>query len=318
MRRMLLFLVLFAACHALAQDCTQIMPAIMVDEESRTFLSGITPDRLHAKLGRVIVPVASVERISGFRLLILFDISGSMEQKDSLFSHQHKALALVSRTLDELLDELPQGTKVEYGLFNNNAAFGPAFTANSEELRKSLSDLREQMKRRGRKATALYDALRESLARFDSPQPGDSVLLVTDGMDNESRLRAGKVEEEAARKGVRVFAILLNEGHFDYDGSRLVMLDFAERTGGSVHVINVAGNAWTGAKEPEEERRELRRFWNNEVLAGYLLRFNLPANAKKQGKWMLSVDRLPGQKTKILAAYPSRLNACPVATAAAH
>jgi hypothetical protein len=83
-------------------------------------------------------------------------------------------------------------------------------------------------------------------------------------------------------------------------------------------VINVAGNTWTGAKEPEEERRELRRFWNNEVLAGYLLHFNVPIAAKNQRKWMLSVDRLPGQKTKILAAYPSRLNACPVTTAAAH
>jgi hypothetical protein len=174
------------------------------------------------------------------------------------------------------------------------------------------------MKRRGLKKTALYDAIRDGMARFDPPQPGDSIVMVTDGMDNVSRLRAGKVQEEAARKGVRVFTILLNEYHFDYDGSRLVILDFAERTGGSVHVINIAGNAWTGDKEPEEERRELRRFWNNEVLSGYLLRFNLPANAKKQGKWILRVDRLPGQKTKILAAYPSRLNACSVATAAAH
>jgi von Willebrand factor type A domain len=241
MRSALFLLVLSLPCVALAQGCTQTMPAIMVDEESRTFLSGITPDRLHAKLGSLVVPIASVERIPGFRVLILFDTSGSMEKTDSLFSHQHKALALVKSALDELLDELPQGTKVEYGLFNKDAAFGPAFTANAEELRKSFSDLTEQMKRHGRKATALYDALRESLSRFDPPQPGDSVLLVTDGMDNESRLRAGKAQEEAARKGVRVFTILLNEYHFDYDGSRLAMLDFAQRTGGSVHVINVAG-----------------------------------------------------------------------------
>lgn len=318
MRSALLLLALSVPCVALAQDCTQTMPAIMVDEETRTFLPGITADHLHAKLGSVIVPVAGVERIPNFRVLILFDASGSMEQTDSLFSYQHKALALVKSTLGELLDELPQGTKVEYGLFNNDAAFGPAFTANSDELRKSLSDLTEQMKRRRRKATALYDALRESLARFEPAQPGDSVLLVTDGMDNESRLRAGKVQEEAARKGVRVFTILLNEYHFDYNGSRLVMVDFAERTGGSVHVINIAKNAWTGNKEPEEERRELRRFWTNEVLSGYLLRFNVPASARNQRKWLLRVDRLPGQKSKTLAAYPSRLNVCTVATAAAH
>lgn len=318
MRQALILLILFPACCALAQDCAQTVPAIIVDEETRTFLSGITPDRLHAKLGSVLAPVTSVEPIPNFRVLILFDTSGSMEQTDVPFRHQRKALALIDSTLDELLGELPQGAKVEYGLFNSYAVFGREFTPDREELRKSLIELHEQMNRRGRKATALYDALRESLERFDSPQPGDSVLLVTDGMDNESRLRAEKVQEEAARKGVRVFTILLNEYHFDYDGSRLVILDFAERTGGSVHVINIAGNAWTGDKEPEEERRELRRFWTNEVLSGYLLRFNVPASARKQRKWILRVDRLPGQNTKVLAAYPSRLNACPVATAAAH
>ena len=281
-------------------------------------MSGITADRLHAKLGSLSVPITSVESITNFRVLILFDTSGSMEQKDSLFSRQHKVLALVNRTLDELLGELPRGTKVEYGLFNNDAAFGPAFSANPEELRRSLSDITERMKGRRRKATALYDALRESLQRFDPPQPGDSVLIVTDGMDNESRLRAGKVQEEAATRGVRVFTVLINEDQFDFDGSRMVMLDFAERTGGSVHVIDVAKNAWISDKQPEEERQDLRRFWNNEVLSGYLLHFNVPASARKQRKWLLSVDRLPGQKTKTLASYPSRLNPCPVATAEAH
>lgn len=318
MRQSLLVLILCSACHALAQDCTQTMPAIMVDEESRTFLSGITPHRLHVKLGSVTLPVTRVERIQDFRVLILFDTSGSMEHKDSLFSHQHKALALVNRTLDELLNELPQGTKVEYGLFNNDAAFGPAFSTNQEELRRSLSDLTERMKGRKRKATALYDALRESLQRFDPPQSGDSVVIVTDGMDNESRLRAGKAQDEAARKGIRIFTILMQDNLPDFDGSRLAILDFAEHTGGSVHVIDVNKSAWASDKQPEQERLELRRFWTNEVLSGYLLRFNVPASARKQRKWMLSVDRLPGQKSKTLAAYPSRLNACPVATAAAH
>ena len=104
----------------------------------------------------------------------------------------------------------------------------------------------------------------------------------------------------------------------DVDGSGAVIFDFAERTGGSVHVINVARNSWIGADQPEQERKDLRRFWNNEVLSGYMLHFTLPASARKPRKWLLSVDRLPGQKSKIVASYPSRLNACPVATAAAH
>lgn len=293
------------------------MPAIMVDEETRAFVPAMTPDRLHAKLGSLTVPVTIVERIANFRVLILFDVSGSMKTTDVPFHYQRKALALINATFDELMGELPQGTTVEYGLFNSHAMFGPEFTARPEDLRKSLVELNEQM-RRSPKGTALYDALQGSLARFDPPQAGDSIVIVTDGIDNESRLGARRVQEEGSQKGIRIFSILIRGNEFDYEGRWLAMLDFAQRTGGSVHVIDVATNPWSGNKEAEQERQELRRFWKNEVISGYMLHFNVPASTRKQRKWLLSVNRLPGQKSKTLAAYPSRLNACPVATAAAH
>jgi hypothetical protein len=320
MRSALFLLALSLQCAAPAQDCTQTVPAIMLDGDSRVFVPAITPDRLHAKLGSVLVPVASVEQIQSFRVLVLLDTSASMDPSDAPFTHRRKAMALINSTLDELLGELPHGAKVEYGLFDNYAVFGPEFTADREELRKSLDDSRERMKHRGVKKTALYDAIRDSMARFDPAQPGDSILIVTDGEDNESRLRPGKVQDEAAQKGVRVFSILTQDNRPevpDVEGSSAVIFDFAERTGGSIHVINMARNSWLSTDQLEQERQDLRRFWNNEVLSGYLVHFILPASARKQRKWLLSVDRLPGQKTKILAAYPSRLNACPVATAAA-
>jgi hypothetical protein len=317
MRCLPLLWILFPGFLAMAQDCSQTMPAIFLDEQRRPPVPAITSGRLHAKLGSLTVPVTSVERIANFRVLILFDASGSMEQTDVPFGYQRKALALINATFDDLMGELPQGTNVEYGVFNSRAVFGPKFTAYPEDLRKSLVKLNE-LSRRGHKGTALYDALQESLARFDPPQPGDSIVIVTDGMDNESRLKAGKVQEEASRKGVRLFSILIRGNEFDYQGAWLMILDFSERTGGSVHVINVGTNPWTGDKGAEEERQELRRFWKNEIISGYLLHFNLPAGTKKQRKWLLSVDRLPGQKRKVLAAYPSRLNPCPVTSATAH
>lgn len=321
MRCLLFLLIAVSGSLAAAQDCTQTMPAIMVDEESRNFLSGITPDRLHAKVGSLGVPIASVERIPSFRVLVLIDTSGSMDPTDAPFVYRRRALEVVNKALDELLDQLPPRVRLEYGVFNNNAVFGPEFTADAQQLRKSLVDSTERTKGHRVKSTALYDAVKEGLERFDSPQPGDSILMLTDGGDNISHAKPQKIQEEAERKGVRLFTVLFLGGgtaSSPTEGSPQEMSDFAERTGGSVHVIDASKSSWLDAKEREKAKQELRRFWNNEVLSGYLLRFNLPANAKKQGKWTLSVDRLPGQKTKILAAYPSRLNACPVATAAAH
>ena len=321
MRRVALLLLLFPTCLALAQECTQAVPAIMLDGESRAFVPGITPDRLHAKLGSIIVPVSGVEQIHSFRVLVLIDASGSMDPTDAPFVYRRRALEAVNKALDELLDQLPPHVRLEYGVFNNNAAFGPEFTADAQQLRKSLVDSTEQMKGHRVRSTALYDAVQEGLERFDSPQPGDSILMLTDGGDNISHAKPQIVQEEAARKGVRLFTVLLLGGGAitsPTEGTPQELFDFAERTGGSVHVIDVSKSFWNYAKEREKAKQELRFFWNNEVLSGYLLHFTLPASTRKQRKWLLSVDRLPGQKTKIVASYPSRLNTCPVATAEAH
>ena len=321
MRSVLLFLVLFPACQALAQECMQTMPAILVNEETRKAVPSITADRLHAKIGKVALPITSVEPITSFRVLILIDTSGSMDPTNTPFTHLRSALEVLNKELDELLDQLPPGVQLEFGVFNNNAAYGTDFTADAQLLRKSLVDSTARTKRSGVRSTALYDAIKEGLEHFDPAQPGDSILTLTDGADNISRSRPEKIQEEAARKGIRLFTVLFLGGGVvatPTEGSPQAMFDFGERTGGSVHVVNVSQSSWIDAKEREKARQELRRFWNNEVLSGYLLRFNVPASARKQRKWMLSVDRLPGQKTKTLAAYPSRLNACPVATAAAH
>ena len=317
MRRVLLSLIFFAGCYALAQDCPQTMPAIMLNADTRLSVPALTAERLHVRIGSAVAPVTSVEPITRFRVLILMDASASMGATDVPFAHLRMAIALVNTTLDQVINELPPGVSVEYGMFNNYAVFGPGFISDAAELRKSQSDLTERLKHRGLKKTALYDALHDGLQRFGSPQPGDSILLLTDGVENDSRSKAGKIQEEAATSGVRLFTILFHSNEPDIEGSVLEIPNFAERTGASVHLIDATSSFWTGGKGREQEKQDLLRFLKNEVLSGYVLRFNPPAG-KKNSKWLLSVDRLPGQKYKIVAAYPSRLNGCPERTAVAH
>jgi hypothetical protein len=304
-----------------AQECTQAVPAIFLNETTREAVPSNAVERPHAKIGKVAIPITALEPIRSFRVLILIDTSGSMDPSNKPFVHQRKALELVKQLLDELLEELPPYVRVEYGVFNKNADFGPEFTADADLLRKSLTASNERTNVHRNKSTALYDALGAALERFGPPEPGDSILALSDGGDNTSHAKPENIQEEAARKGVRIFTALFLGGGVPSsptEGSPQTVLDFAERTGGSVHVIDVTKNDWVDDKKRENAKQDLRRFWNNEVLSGYLLHFILPASARNQRKWLLSVDRLPGQNAKILATYPSRLNACPVATATAH
>jgi hypothetical protein len=301
-----------------AQDCTQTLPAIFLNEQTREAVTAITADRLHAKVGKVLLPVISVEPIPSFRVLILIDTSGSMDAHVPLFN-QRRALETTNQALDELLDQLPPGVQIEYGAFNQGAVFGAEFTADAQELRRSKAESIERTKRHGERSTALYDAVQQGLEHFYSVQPGDSILILTDGGDNLSESKPEKIQEEAAKKGVRLFTILFtgnNHVSAPTEESPATMFDFAEHTGGSVHTLDVSQGIWGDAKGREKQKQELRRFWSNEVLSGYVLRFKLPTNVKKQRKWILRVDRLPDQKYKIVAAYPNRLSPCPQTRAA--
>jgi len=318
MRRVLLLLLFFTGCHVLAQDCSQAIPAILVNGETREAVPAMTADRLHAKAGKMAIPNTGLEPISSFRVLILIDASGSMDPSGPPFVHERKALEILNKALDELLDQLPPHVRLEYGVFNNSADFGPEFTADAQQLRKSLVDSTERMKVHRIKSTALYDAVKEGLERFDSPQPGDSILMLTDGADNTSRAKPQQIQEEAARKGVRLFTVLLvGRGTISSptEGLPQTMFDFAERTGGSVHVIDVSKSSWTDTKERDKAKQEFRRFFSNEVLTGYLVHLKIPADSAKERKWVLAVDRLPGQKTRTMLSYPSRLNSCSLESA---
>jgi hypothetical protein len=315
------FLVVFFICcgsAVFAQNCKQTMPAVIVEEEARAFDGSMTAERLHAKIGSVLVPVNQLERITNFRVLILMDMSGSMEVDDPPLVYQRKVLALVRDKLQELVGALPQDVKVQYGEFNSYAVFGGEFSSDPKVIESSMPEMAAQLKHRGLKKTALYDALHEAIGRFGATQPGDSIVVVTDGGDNSSKLNDKKVQEKAGERGVRVFTILVKNESQPYEEQNWnALLGIAERTGGSVHIIDSRRTAWLDAKTSQAERENLSRFWQNEVLSGYLLHFEVPAGARNR-KWLLRIDRVPGQKKGDLASYPSRLNACPSESAAAH
>jgi hypothetical protein len=315
------FSLVFVLCYGvavLAQACKQVMPAIVVEGEARTFDSSMTAERLHAKIGRLLVPITRLERITSFRVLILMDVSGSMEVNEPPVVYQRKVLALVRDRLQELVATLPHDVKVQYGEFNSYAVFGGDFSSDRKVLESSLPEMTERLKHRGPKKTALYDAIQQAILQFGSVQPGDSILVVTDGGDNNSNLSDKKVREEAAARGIRLFTILVKGESQPYEEQSWdVTLNLAERTGGSVHIIDSRRTAWMDAKTSQAEQQNLSRFWQNEVLAGYLLYFEVPAGPKNR-KWLLRIDRMPGQKKEDLASYPSRLNACLSQSASIH
>jgi hypothetical protein len=300
---------------ATAQTCEVTVPATIVDAQTGIFIPSITPAMLHAKIGKSFFPVSSVERIKTFRILLLLDASGSMTY-DSSHDPKVDTVQRIKELLDENLWALPPGLEVGFGLFNKVAVFGNEFTLDPGRLHHLIPETTARLKRPGNGPTAILDAIHEALSQFGSVRPGDTILLITDGGENGSKkVLERNLAKELSRKGVRLFVVLVLDRFSWLEQRNINLADLAERSGGAVHTINSAFSTRADKESLALLKQDLDRLWKEQVLSAYLLHFNMPADERREHKWILAVDPAANGQKKVAAGYPSRLEPCPVNTA---
>jgi hypothetical protein len=86
----------------------------------------------------------------------------------------------------------------------------------------------------------------------------------------------------------------------------------AHNTGGRVEILNANNRAWVIKKYSGEQVMELRRFWQQDVLNGYVLNVRTPVFSKEK-KWRLKINKSADPKFKnVDLSYPERLLPCPL------
>src|SRR5262249_43039297 len=168
----------------------------------------------------------------------------------------------------------------------------------------------------------LYDSLHEALKRFGTPQAGDSILLLTDGGDNRSKLVPKELEHEFRAAKARLLTMMVY-GPYVLAGpegaQQSSVQELVARTGGSTFAINPESPAWADPKNKLRTGEIVRRFWNERVLNTDVIQVQVPGTLRKESKWMLSVNSETDARLKhAVVIYPTRLSPCPVATASAH
>ena len=130
--------------------------------------------------------------------IVMIDSSGSMTV----------SLDLVKDGAEQFLIRLLPEDQGQVGAFNDKIEFHPAteFTSDRDALVSYLKQLDFGY------PTRLYDAIDESLARFENLDGRRVVLVFTDGDDTASKISSGHVMDRARAKDVMVYAIgLVNE-----------------------------------------------------------------------------------------------------------
>lgn len=320
MAQRLVLLMSFTPGLAAAQKCEISVPATILDAQTGKFIPSVAPSMFHARINKTLLPVTAAERILNFRVLLLVDASGSMSRIDvGSPSRQRDTVQKLKEMLDENLYSFPPGVQVSFGVFNKQIAFANEFTSDPERLHRLIPETITRLKSPGIGQTPLFDAIHMALAQFGSVQPGDTILLLTDGGENNSKQISEKsLGNELSRKGVRLFVLLVQDRSPSSPEEAVavaVMSELAERSGGAVRIYGTDSLWWGDKKRLQSAKEEIQRFWNEEVLSAYLVRFTIPDGIRKEQKWLLAIDPAANLGKKMAAGYPSRIEPCPVTTA---
>jgi len=234
------------------------------------------------------------------RFVLLLDVSGSVNRENHSFE-----LAQFAAGNFVAASGIPHVALV---LFSDGVRDKLEFDAAPKDVLLKLADLND-----GQGRTTLFDSLVYSAGLFDAPKAGDAVYLITDGVDNHSRMRSEEVEHEFLSRGIRLFCFILwpaRHGEDEAERSIYVLQHLTEVTGGLItntrHDDSSNGREWLKASL-------LRAY--TEMKSFYDLEVEVPGNLDKQHRWELQVVDDRGKKRKdIEVTYARNLTPCAMAS----
>ena len=281
--------ILFAACCATGQNCTNTVLVSFYDQLTTNEIQTLKSSDIEVRMSESSLPVLSFTREFNNRLLILLQTEGAAK---------NDKLADIVNLVTQQARTAPNGKPVAFGVFSQKALFTEDFLSDAEERTAAVNEVIEQAGSLG-KRVALWDALHEALGRFGPHQPGDTVLLVGDPYDDASHHSAGDVEKEFMTKGTRLFMMRrVHASHVErdfmwtsHDLEKSALDRITQETGGllSEYVASLIRFAW----------------------AGYLMEIKLPPGMDKPHKWKVQFRgpaAVAHRKTNFY--YPALLPPC--------
>jgi Ca-activated chloride channel family protein len=141
----------------------------------------------------------------GIDIVLALDMSGSMQEPD-MFPNRFSAEKDVVRSFIRQRENDRIGVVV----FGSEAYPFCPMTSDHKLLDQMLAELELEHMPETMQNTAIGDALASALAQLEGSDAASRVIvLVTDGMDNESDIDPLDAAAEAAKDGIRVYTVLL-------------------------------------------------------------------------------------------------------------
>lgn len=193
------------------------------------------------------------------------------------------------------------------------------FSEGKDALRRKLQEVARDpafpMTGKG-KDSGIYDALKEGVQILGNPSSADSLLVITDGLDEGSKSRPNEILDLLSRPVVRIFSILVDPvsgQRSSIDPNGFVRL--VQKSGGKVFGPIVAENpAFQNSKKGVEIRKDMEeqlvRFYSG-ILGNDVLTIHVSSTIQKPEAVGLSLtDSARRQIKKAQVFSPHEIGPC--------
>ncbi|HMF91853.1 MAG TPA: vWA domain-containing protein [Candidatus Angelobacter sp.] len=281
------FLLVFAV-GAFAQRCTTYSIVEALDRKTGDDINNLHPDDFQATMGDHPVTVVSATQNFDNRVLVL------LQTDDMRRERVEDTVNLVTR----MVRQAPQGRRVAFAVFSKRSKFGRSFNPDVKQRAAEISEVIEEAPAMGSGA-AVYDVLHEGIKFFGAVQPGDTIMLISDGYDDSSHRGASQLEKELETSGIRLLVMMRQPlshvtGNFLWkapEQDRAVLERMSVRTGGAYTMFgaHLFDFAWRG----------------------YLLGLEMPDGKSGTHSWKLKLGPLASEvHRRHTLYYPQKLR-CP-------
>ena len=290
-------LIILATSGLFAQNCTTYVVVNTFDGKTGQGIDDLKAGNFQAKAGSVSLPVASAAQNFNNRVLVLLQKSASPEKQKT--QEQLREIA-------DLVRQAPAGRAIAFGVFSEKAFISSEFFADPEKRAEAVDAILAQAAQLPSKISTVYDTLHQALAAFGPHQPGDTILLMSDGNDHTSKRNPTDLTKEFTEKGTRLLVVVESglpvnftnyfpKNHYsEYEKPLLApaLKALSKQTGGAYRYY--------------EAGKILDFAW-----AGYLLGIKTPAAWDNPKEWQLALKDASGKiDKKALLLFPQKLTPC--------
>jgi hypothetical protein len=296
MLRAAISLLVFSASLAFAQNCTTYVVVDTFDGKTGQGIDDLKAGNFLAKSGSVSLPVVSAAQNFDNRVLVLLQKSVSPDKPK--MQEQMREMA-------DLVRQAPAGRAIAFGVFAEKALISSKFSTDPEKRTMAVDAVLAQAAEIPGKTSTVYDSLHQALAAFGPHEPGDTILLMSDGEDHTSKRNPTDLTREFTEKGTRLLVVV--ESGLPLNLTNYFPQNHPELEKAFLSPPLKALSARTGGAYRYYEAGKILEF----AWAGYLLGIKTPADWNGPKEWQLALKDARGKTDKkAFLLFPQKLTPC--------